>query len=79
MTTVWADVKAARGTEQVSADKQTGSTLYRIVVQRRAVPGGVAPDMRLLWKPTEEMNVREVLDADRADFTTFYAEAGVAT
>ena len=82
VATVWASVQPVRGREQVSADKQEGTTLYRVTVRAKAVPGGVGSDMRLTWKTNGDMtmNVREVLDeGPRAGFVAFYAEAGVAT
>ncbi|WP_085908283.1 phage head closure protein [Kiloniella majae] len=71
---VWANVKPLSGREQIIANKETGTTLYRITIRSR----DISSSWRVVWG-TKTLNIREILEGDSSQqFLTFNAELGVS-
>ncbi|KKJ75443.1 hypothetical protein WH95_18555 [Kiloniella litopenaei] len=72
---VWANVKPLSGREQITADKEASTTLYRIKIRSR----GISSSWRVVWG-SKILNIREILEGDSSErYLFFNAELGAAT
>ncbi|MFD2206634.1 phage head closure protein [Kiloniella antarctica] len=72
---IWANIKPLSGSEQITADKEASTTLYRIRIRSRELKSS----WRVVWG-SKILNVREILEGDSSQkYLLFNAELGVAT
>jgi SPP1 family predicted phage head-tail adaptor len=72
---VWANVKPLSGREQITADKEASTTLYRIKIRSRDISSA----WRVVWG-SKILNIREILEGDSSErYLFFNAELGAVT